>query len=47
MDAFQDELGHAVQVVQGNAKPDALAGSLARDAIQICRLEAEDLLANC
>ncbi|MGI9427287.1 MAG: Gfo/Idh/MocA family protein [Bythopirellula sp.] len=46
MNAFHNELGHAAQVVQGGAPPDALAGSLARDAIQICRLEANDLLAN-
>ena len=47
MDAFYGELGHVAQVLEGGAQPDVLAGNLARDAIQICRMEAIDLSSNC
>ncbi|MCH2115115.1 MAG: Gfo/Idh/MocA family oxidoreductase [Pirellulales bacterium] len=45
MNAFYAELGHATQVVQGVAEPDMLACDLARDAIEICRLQADSLFA--
>ena len=44
MAAFYEELGHVARVLGGDAEPGALAGSLARDAIEICRMEANDLL---
>jgi predicted dehydrogenase len=46
MHAFEAELGHAVRVVSGDASPGALACELARDAIEICRLESQNLLTN-
>ena len=46
MNAFAAELGHVAQVVQGTAEPDGLACGLARDAIEICRMESESLLSH-
>ncbi len=46
MNAFAAELGHVVQVVEGKAEPGALACVLARDAIEICRMESDSLLAH-
>ena len=43
MNAFYAELDHVTQVVQGLAEPDVLACELARDAIEICRLQADSL----
>lgn len=44
MNAFYAELEHVAQVVGGAAQPDALACGLARDAIDICRMETDSLL---
>ncbi len=41
--AFQAELGHAARVIEQGAPPDALSCDLARDAIGLCRLQADDL----
>lgn len=43
MRAFEAELGEVLQVVEGNQPADILSCELARDAIEICRLETESL----
>jgi len=45
MNAFQAELAHVVAVLQGDAEADGLACDLARDAIQLCQQQSDDLLA--
>jgi hypothetical protein len=40
MNAFHAELEHVTQVIEGKAQPDVLACQLARDAIEICRMQS-------
>ena len=42
--AFQAELSHVIEVVNGNAKPGPLACDLAADAITLCDMQANSLL---
>ena len=44
MHAFFVELGHVSQVLQGKSEAGALACELARDAIDICQLQTDNLL---
>jgi len=46
MNAFATELGHVAKVVKGETEPGPLACELARDAIEICRMETDSLLAH-
>ncbi len=44
MQAFFAELGHVSQVLQGEIEASTLACELARDAIEICQLQTDNLL---
>lgn len=44
MNAFHAELSQAVEVIRNGADPDALAGELAQDAIQLCQRQTESLV---
>lgn len=44
MNAFSAELLHATKTIRAESRPDALACELARDAIQICQMESQNLI---